>query len=126
LAPFFTYTLLDDLKQSFYYSVMHDANNKGNIKMFPFCVQFLLITGVKKDLIDDAEDTAFKNFSNARKVIMDNDLDINRLIGLGSDNTNVNVGEKHSVFTLFSDELPCTIKEGLIISIYVYLKRSTF
>ncbi|CAF5025901.1 unnamed protein product, partial [Rotaria sp. Silwood1] len=39
------------------------------------------------DLIDDTEETA-----------------------LGSDNTNVNVGEKHSVFTLFSDELSCIIK----------------
>ncbi|CAF3831968.1 unnamed protein product [Rotaria sp. Silwood1] len=29
---------------------------------------------------------------------------------LGSDNTNVNVGGKHSVLTLFSDELSCIIK----------------
>ncbi|CAF3250102.1 unnamed protein product [Rotaria sp. Silwood2] len=115
LAPFFTYTLLDDLKQSFYYSVMYDANNKGNIKVFPFCVPFLSITGLV-DLMHDAKEPVFKIFANARKVITDNDSDINGLKPLGSDNTNVNAGEKHSVFTLFSDELPCTIKgEDIII-----------
>ena len=51
-----------------------------------------------------------KIFSNARKIITDNGLDINGLTALGSDNTNVNMGEKHSVYTLFNEELPCLIK----------------
>ncbi|CAF1396996.1 unnamed protein product [Rotaria sp. Silwood1] len=117
LAPCFTYTLLDDLKQSYYYSLMYDASNKGNMKVYPFCVQFLSTTGVKKgiiDLIDDAEETALKIFSNARKLIIDNDLDINGLSALGADNTNVNVGENHSVFSLFNDEFPDLIKERLV------------
>ncbi len=43
LAPYFTRHLLDDLKQSFYYSLLFDASNKGNTKVYPFCVQFLII-----------------------------------------------------------------------------------
>lgn len=75
LAPYFTRCLLDDLKQSLYYSLHFDASNKGNTKVYRFCVKFLSSTGVKKgmfcyfvnshsffillgivDLIDDADD----------------------------------------------------------------------
>ncbi|CAF2633550.1 unnamed protein product [Rotaria sp. Silwood2] len=111
LAPYFTYALLDDLKKSFYYCLMYDASNKGNMKVFPFCVQFLSSTGVKKvDLIDDADETAIKVSSNAHKLIMDNGLDINGLTALSADNTNVNVGENHSIYSLFRDELPNLMK----------------
>jgi hypothetical protein len=58
------------------------------------------------DLINDGEETAIKVHSNARQLIIDNDLDINGLIALGADNTNVNVGENHSIYSLFRDELP--------------------
>ena len=50
LSPCFTQLLLDDLKKSFYFSLLYDASNKGNTKVFPFCVQFLSATGVKKGL----------------------------------------------------------------------------
>ncbi len=61
-------------------------------------------------MIDDAEDTTVKIVSNAHKLISDNDLDINGLTALGADNTNVNVGENHSVYSLFNDELPDIFK----------------
>jgi len=129
LAPYFTRRLLDDLKQSFYYSLHYDASNKGNTKVFPFCVQYLSSSGVKKgmfsyfvisrsflillgivDLIDDADESANGIFANARQLIMDNDLDFNGLTSLGADNTNVNVGENHSVYSLFKEELPDILK----------------
>jgi hypothetical protein len=62
------------------------------------------------DLIDDADETAIKVSSNAHKLIMDNGLDINGLTALSSDNTNVNVGENHSIYSLFRDELPNLMK----------------
>jgi hypothetical protein len=40
--------LLDELKDSYYYSLMYDASDKGSIKVFPFCIQFLSATDVKK------------------------------------------------------------------------------
>jgi hypothetical protein len=62
------------------------------------------------DLIPDADETALKIFANARQIIIDNDLNVNGLTALGSDNTNVNVGDNHSVFSLFRDELPDIFK----------------
>jgi hypothetical protein len=49
LSPYFTHKLFEDLKEFYYYSLMYDASNKGNIKGYPFCVQFLSTIGVKKD-----------------------------------------------------------------------------
>ena len=48
LSPYFTHRLIDKLKISHYYSLMYDASNKGNIKVYPFCVQFLSSTRMKK------------------------------------------------------------------------------
>jgi hypothetical protein len=62
------------------------------------------------DLIDDADETAIKVSSNAHKLIIDNGLDISGLTALSSDNTNVNVGENHSIYSLFRDELPNLMK----------------
>ncbi|CAF5108051.1 unnamed protein product, partial [Rotaria sp. Silwood1] len=63
---------------SSYFSLFYDASNKGNAKLFPFCVQFLSVTGVRKgiiDLIDDANESAIKIFANARQFLLDNGLD---------------------------------------------------
>jgi hypothetical protein len=49
-APYFTYDLISDLKKSLYYCLMYDASNKGNMKLYPFCVQFLSSIGVKKGM----------------------------------------------------------------------------
>ncbi|CAF1304803.1 unnamed protein product [Rotaria sordida] len=113
LSPCFTQHLLDDLKNSSYFSLLYDAGNKGNAKLFPFCVQFLSVTGVKKgiiDLIDDADESAIKIFANAHQLLLDNGLDIHGLTALGADNTNVNVGDNHSVYSLFKDEIPDILK----------------
>ena len=75
---------------------------------------FVFFSGII-DLIDDAEETAVKIVSNAHKLISDNDLDINGLTALGADNTNVNVGQHHSVFSLFKDELPNIFKGEIIL-----------
>jgi hypothetical protein len=37
-------------------------------------------------------------------------LDIQGLTAVGADNTNVNMGEHHSVFSLFRDEKPNVLK----------------
>jgi len=41
---------------------------------------------------------------------MDNDLNFEGLSAMGADNTNVNVGDNHSVYSLFKEELPDIIK----------------
>ncbi|CAF4524758.1 unnamed protein product, partial [Rotaria sp. Silwood2] len=104
LAPCFTQQLLDNLKKSSYFSLLYDASNKGNAKLFPFCVQFLSVIGII-DLIDDANESAIKICANARQLLLDNGLDMHGLTALRADNTNVNVGDNHSVYSLFKDEV---------------------
>jgi hypothetical protein len=48
LAPYFTQQILIDVKETYYYSIMFDATNKGNTKYFPVCIQYFSKFGVKK------------------------------------------------------------------------------
>ncbi|CAF3409471.1 unnamed protein product, partial [Rotaria sp. Silwood2] len=113
LSPYFTQQLLGNFKKSTFFPVLYDASNKGNTKIFPICVQFLSSTGVKigiVDLIDAVDEPTIEIFANARQLFMDNGLDIYGLTALGVDNTNVNIGNNHSVYSLFKDELPNVFK----------------
>ncbi|CAF2959711.1 unnamed protein product [Rotaria sp. Silwood2] len=112
-SPYFTQQLLGNLKKSTFFPLLYDASNKGNTKVFPICVQFLSSTGVKigiVDLIDAVDEPTIEIFANARQLFMDNGLDIYGLTALGVDNTNVNIGNNHSVYSLFKDELPNVLK----------------
>ena len=84
----------------------------------------LIVLGVI-DLIDDADESAMKIFENARQLLVNNDLDIGYLTALGADNTNVNISENHSVYSLFKNELPDILK-GIILAYEkaVYLCKS--
>ncbi|CAF1058437.1 unnamed protein product [Didymodactylos carnosus] len=127
-----------------------DASNKGNMKMYPFCVQYLSEIGVKKgivDFIDDASESATNVHKNAREVLKKHHLNVQNLTTIGVDNTNVNVGEQHSVYKLFRDEFSDLIKgscynhilynsvkqahklltidvEKILLSIYAHFSRS--
>ncbi|CAF1558384.1 unnamed protein product [Rotaria sordida] len=57
-----------------------------------------------------------KYFANARQLLLDNGLDIHGLTALGADNTNVNVGDNHSVYSLFKDEVPDILKGTLLLA----------
>ena len=48
LAPYFTHVVLEEIKNAFYYSLSYDASNKGNLKTYPFCIQYFSDIGVKK------------------------------------------------------------------------------
>jgi hypothetical protein len=49
LAPYFTCKIIDEVSESRFYSISLDASNKGNIKTYPFVVQYFSDTGVKKN-----------------------------------------------------------------------------
>ncbi|CAF1515024.1 unnamed protein product [Rotaria sp. Silwood1] len=70
---------------------------------------FFTVLGII-DLIDDADESAIKIFANARQFLLDKGLDMHGLTVLGADNTNVNVGHNHSVYSLFKDEVPDILK----------------
>ncbi|CAF2055663.1 unnamed protein product [Rotaria magnacalcarata] len=102
-----------------FFSICYDASNKGNIKIVPIVVQFFSKTGVKHwilEFIEQMHESADDLFANIEYVLEANELKLNQLVSLGSDNTNVNVGNHHSVFTLFEKLLPGLMKRNLLLS----------
>ena len=72
--------------------------------MLPIAVQFFSKSGVKRgilDFIEQRDESANALFENIKYVLEINQLTLDQLASLGSDNTNVNVGSHHSVFALF-------------------------
>jgi hypothetical protein len=62
------------------------------------------------DFIDDPNESAIDIHRNARQILDKYELDIQGLTAVGADNTNVNMGEHHSVFSLFREEKPNVLK----------------
>ncbi|CAF3947623.1 unnamed protein product, partial [Rotaria sp. Silwood1] len=83
LASTFTRSLIQDLQNVAYFSICYDASNKENTKMLPIIADGL--------------------FVNIKYVLESHGLELEKLSSLGSDNTNVNVGNNHSVFSLFNE-----------------------
>ncbi|CAF4433927.1 unnamed protein product, partial [Rotaria magnacalcarata] len=70
-------------------------SNKGNLKAYPFCIQYFSNIGVKRVLIDfiaDSSETAIDVYRNARLILDKYELNFDGLTTIGSDNTNVNMG----------------------------------
>ena len=119
LAPSLTDTLVHELRNVAFFSICYDASNKGNAKMLPIVVQFFSEFGVKRGILDFIEQThesANALFENIKYVMEANELTIDQLVSLGSDNTKVNVGNHHSVFALFEKLSPRLIKGKKIFS----------
>ncbi|CAF4624358.1 unnamed protein product, partial [Rotaria sp. Silwood2] len=109
LAPFFTENVINELLNARFYSLSYDASNKGACKTYPFTVQFFSIVGVKRGLIsflEDSHESADAIFKNAIAIIEENGLKMENLTSIGADNTNVNFGSHHSVYSLFKERLP--------------------
>ncbi|CAF1659945.1 unnamed protein product, partial [Adineta ricciae] len=93
----------------FFFSVCYDASNKGNAKMLPIAVQFISRFGVRRgilDFIEQSDESADALFKNIKYVLEAPELRLEQLASLGFDNINVNVGDHHSVFSLFEKLLP--------------------
>ncbi|CAM4840337.1 unnamed protein product [Rotaria magnacalcarata] len=87
--------------------------------MVPIVIQFFSKTGVKHgilEFIEQMHESADDLFANIKYVLEANELKLNQLVSLGSDNTNVNVGNHHSVFALFKKLLPGLITVGKSVS----------
>ncbi|CAF1505758.1 unnamed protein product [Rotaria sordida] len=113
LAPYFTRQKVNEILEARFYSISFDASNKGNVKTYPFVVQYFSDIGVKRgllDFIEDSRETALDIFNNTIKAIENHQLQIQNLTSIGADNTNVNFGKYHSVFKLFKDCLPNIFK----------------
>lgn len=98
--------------------------------MLPIAVQFFSKFGVKRgilDFIEQSDESANALFENIKYVLDANELRLDQLVSLGSDNTNVNVGNHHSVFTLFEKLSPHLIKgENIFLSKFTSIIHSLF
>ncbi|CAM4954458.1 unnamed protein product, partial [Rotaria socialis] len=113
LATSITNSVVLELRDVPFFSVCYDASNKGSAKMLPIVVQFFSKFGVKHgifEFIEQQHESADALFNNIKYVIEANGHNLNQLVSIGSDNTNVNVGNNHSVFALFNKLLPRLIK----------------
>jgi len=113
LAPSPTDAVVHELRNVAFFSICYDASNKGNAKMLPIAVQFFSRFGVKRgilDFVEQGDESANALFENIKYVLEANQLTLDQLASLGSDNTNVNVGNHHSVFALFEKLSPRLIK----------------
>ena len=107
-----------ELRNVSFFSICYDASNKGNAKMLPIAVQYFSKFGIKHrilDFIEQPDESANALFENIKYVLESNDLKLEQLAAIGSDNTNVNVGEYHSVFALFEKLLPRLVKGKTIL-----------
>jgi hypothetical protein len=62
------------------------------------------------DFIDNPNESAIDIHRNARQILDKYELDIQGLSAVGSDNTNANMGEHHSVLSLFREEKSNVLK----------------
>ena len=87
--------------------------NKGIVKWFQLWCNSFSQTGVKHgilEFIEQMHESADALLIHIKYVLEANELKLNQLVSLRSDNTNVNVGNHHSVFVLFEKLLPGLIK----------------
>ena len=56
LAPFFTSKIIQRVSQSLFYSVPFDGSNKGNVKMFPFIINYFTVQyGIMRSVLEVVE-----------------------------------------------------------------------
>lgn len=73
------------------------------------------------DLIEDADESASNVFENLKSSIEKCGLSIAGLTSIGADNTNVNMGNNHSVYSLFLSSVGTLIKGSQMKPIKFFL-----
>ena len=102
-----------------FYSLSFGATNKGHKKMFPFVINYFTVEGgIEQSVIEVIElvnETADYIVASLREVLQMNNINIQNMRSIGADNTNVNYGRNHSVFSLLKSDVPNLMK-GLLLS----------
>jgi len=95
--------------------------------MLSIVAQYFSDFGLKDviiEFIEQKDDSADGLFTNIKYVLESYELELEKISALGSDNTNVNVGNKHSVFSLFNELIPLLLqgKPSYIFNMYECLR----
>jgi uncharacterized protein with HEPN domain len=111
-----TARITDMINKAGFYSLSFDASNKGHKKMFPFVVNYFTIErGIERAVIEVIElvnETADHIVASLREVLQMNNINIQNMSSIGADNTNVNYGRIHSVFSLLKSDVP-NLEKGI-------------
>lgn len=90
------------MKNSHYFAISSDASNVGNIKTFPFAVQYFHErSGICQKLLDfyeDPDETSKDIFKCLKQITVDAGLDLNQISAYSADNVSVNYGKHNSVY----------------------------
>lgn len=101
-------------KKNWYYSVSSDASNIGNVKLYPYAVQYFDIeTGICKKILDfyeDPHEASIDIYQNIIKITNDNNLKIVQITAYSADNAAVNFGVRNSVFQKLKNDNEQIIK----------------
>lgn len=102
LAPYAQEQVVTEIKNAEYFSVGSDASNVGNMKTYPYAVQYFNTeTGISKKLLDFYEDPFESSkdvFRKIKEVTENNGLNLTQITAYSADNASVNYGVNNSVF----------------------------
>lgn len=86
-----------------------EASNHGSLKLYPVCARYYTPEGLKEVILDFYEDP-FEDADSIKNriagVLNDNGLLMKNVTAYRADNTSVNDGANHSVFTLLKRDNP--------------------
>ncbi|KAK5647840.1 hypothetical protein RI129_002732 [Pyrocoelia pectoralis] len=106
LGPYSLQSVIDQLnKDNVFYCLQTDASNKKKYK----------INGIQQKLLDfyeNANESANGMFSAIKNSLESYQLSFSQLSGLSADNTNVNFGHNHSLYTNILEVVSDLIKEN--------------
>ncbi len=87
--------------------------------MFPFVINYFTVeSGIVRSILEVVEqprEAAEDIVDTLRDVLKKNNLDIQKLTSIGADNTNINYGRHHSVFSIIQLEVLNLFKGKRII-----------
>ena len=104
------------INKTVFYSLSFDASNKDHKKMFPFVINYFTVEGgIERSVIELVNETTDYIVASLREVLQMNNINIQNMTSIGADNTNVNYGRNHFVFSLLKSDVPNLMK-GLSLS----------
>ena len=82
--------------------------------MFPFAINYFTmerrIVRSVIEVIEQPHETANHVVAALRGILKMNNTDIKKMTSIGADNTNVNYGQYHSVFSVLESDFPHLIR----------------
>ncbi|XP_075144652.1 uncharacterized protein LOC142219654 [Haematobia irritans] len=104
IAPFAQNQLVSELKNTPYFSISCDASTVGNVKTYPYAVQYFNeLNGIEKKILDFYEDCSEKSediYLKLMDITAKNNLNINQISAYSADNASVKYGIHNSVYQI--------------------------